>query len=135
MNLFKLIEAMGENLMLSHISETNLLVKILSVSTYLNREVTNSEIEEAYKILRVHFEKLGVEDDEISLIKKKFDESLSKYQDDKSSFVAAKRELFKDLKESEHRNYYLGLIVNVLESDGVDNIEREWLNDLKNSIY
>ena len=135
MNLFKLIEAMGENLMLSHISETNLLVKILSVSTYLNREVTNNEIEEAYKILRVHFEKLGVEDDEISLIKKKFDEAISKYQDDKSSFVAAKRELFKDLKESEHRDYYLSLIVSVLESDGVDNIEREWLIDLKNSIY
>lgn len=131
MNIAKMLQNFGDNLLLSHVKETETLVRLLAVAIFLNEDVTMDETDETYKILRVHFEKLGVSDDEISLIKKKLDEKVSDFKKDRMNFIDSKKTLLMSLKNNENKKYYLELMKKVFESDGLDETEKNFLKKSK----
>ena len=132
MSFKEFIDNIGDRLLLSHEKETELLVKLLAVAIFIDEEKTDEELVEAHKVLRIHFENLGVEDDEIKYIKQKLDDKLLSFQNDHYEYVVAKNDVFKGLKSDENNQYLIDLIKKVFKADGMDAKEEEFVRKVEN---
>lgn len=132
MNVFELLfNNIGKNMAFSHLTETERIVKVLAVAIFYNEEVTEQELVESYKIIRKHFEELGVDDDEIELIKKELQTKLNEYQTDRVVFIEDKKQFLSGFSDDESKDYILDLLKRVFEADGLDDKEKEALDKLK----
>ena len=133
MELFSLLlEKLGtKGIAFSHLNETQRIIRILAVAVFYNEEVTEEEIIECNKIIRHHFSKLDVEDDEIELIKKEFQSKLNEYQNDRTVFADDKKEFFSGFTDERSKEDIIELMLRVFESDGLDEKEKSAIETLR----
>lgn len=119
------------NFALTHVEESKKIVTLLSVAVFWNEEVTENEIEESYKTIREYFSNLGVESDEIELIKKQFIQKIYEYQENRMVFVEDKKNFLSSLTDDDSKDDLITMMEKVFESDGIDDCEKEALDQLK----
>ncbi len=132
MDIFKMMRQISKNMVLSHAKETEKIVRMLAVSIYWDEEVTDEELDEAYKLLRVHFENLNVSDDEIEVIKGELDGVIRSFKIEKLTFIKEKKVLLDSLVElkDEEKQYCFELIRKVLRSDGLNEKEQRFIDKI-----
>lgn len=132
MDIYKILRRITEGMILSHAKETEKIVRMLAVSIFWDKEVTDDELDESYSILREHFENLGVSNEEIEVIKGELDSMIRSFKMDSMNFIKEKKALLDGLVklEEDEKQYCFDLIRKVLYSDGLNEKEQRLIDKI-----